>query len=147
MRAFLLALVGCSHPALLGVEAEPIRGPYGAPPQGGVVWVGTCTPDLVVQVVDDGGGAVAGARVWIRQRVSAHAIEEPMGTVEYRTIPIATDSQGRARVCGPAQVPEISPLQGIGGGWVAADGGEIVADAAGRHGTLRKPFREPLVIK
>jgi hypothetical protein len=132
---------------VLGVEMEPIRGPYHqAPARPGRMWVGTCEPDLAVEVVNESGAPVPGARVWIRQRVHAHAVEESMGIDEYRTLPIEADEYGIAHVCGPKQVPPIPALQGIGGGWVAGDGGEIVAELGARHGTLRPPFGRPLVI-
>ena len=132
--ALLLALVACSPP-------RP-RIEWGVRQQDGLLYrEGTCFTTQRVRVVDDQQRPVAGAEVFVRQRMHLSAPSTVHTTTTFETRPAITDANGVALTCLPDRVPPRSEHE-----MFVSYRGEIVAKLGKRSGTLASPFTEPLVL-
>jgi hypothetical protein len=143
-----LALVGCAGRSV-GYQRELVKEAYGQPvtqPRG-PERVGRCEATLRLRVVDAKFAPVTGARVVVSNRVIMGAVEETLGTYQYRTDPVLTDRHGFAYVCPPGEFPPTSPWEGIGGGWTDRWRGQIDVFHGNRAATLLPPFAPQIVLR
>ncbi len=142
-----LLLAGCAGHSV-GYDVEHVRGPYGSPGTHAVRAGGSCPATIRVRVIDEHHAPVAGARVIVTRQVRAMAIEENLGTDEYRTRPVLTDARGFAHVCSSDDLPPRSRFEGIGGGFTMRGGAQLdVFDPRGRTATAYEPFPPQLVVR
>ncbi|HEY5949672.1 MAG TPA: hypothetical protein VIV40_29460 [Kofleriaceae bacterium] len=146
MSCIVLA-AGCAGTPV-AYDAEHVRGPYGTPGTHDVQRAGSCDARVRIRVIDENHAPVAGARVIVSRRVSAMAVEENLGTDEYRTHAVLTDARGFAHVCSPDDLPPRSPWEGIGGGFTIRGQAQLdVFDEHGRSATIYEPFVPQVVLK
>lgn len=144
--ACALLLAGCAGTSVR-FDVEHVRGPYGSPGTHQVRAGGSCAAKLRIRVIDEHHAPVEGARVVVHRQVRAMAIEENLGTDEYRTHPVLTDARGFAHVCSPDDLPPESRWEGIGGGFTMRGRAQLdVFDDRGRTATTYEPFVPQLVV-
>jgi hypothetical protein len=142
-----LLLAGCAGTSVR-YDVENVRGAYGSPGTHEARLGGSCEAKLRIRVIDGSHAPVAGARVIVHRQVRAQAIEENLGTDEYRTHPVLTDARGFAHVCSPDDLPPVSRWEGIGGGFTIRGTAQLdVFDDRGRTATSYEPFPAQLVVR
>lgn len=129
-------------------DVENVRAAYGSPGTHAVRPGGSCDAKLRIRVIDDHHAPVAGARLVVSRQVREQAIEENLGTEEYRTHPVLTDARGFAHVCSPDDLPPKSPWEGIGGGFTIRGTAQLdVTDEHGRRASMYEPFTAQIVVR
>ncbi|NVB85642.1 MAG: hypothetical protein HOV81_45175 [Kofleriaceae bacterium] len=150
MKSYLypaLLLAGCAGTPV-HYDVANVRGPYGSPGTHETHRGGSCDAKLRIRVIDAQHAPVAGARVVVYRQVRAQAIEENLGTDEYRTHPVLTDARGFAHVCSPDDLPPQSRWEGIGGGFTIRGTAQLdVFDDRGRTATTSEPFAAQIVLR
>jgi hypothetical protein len=145
--AGVLLAAGCAGRPI-AYDAEHVRGPYGQPGTHEVRFAGHCDATVRIRVIDAQHAPVAGARAVVSRRVAAMAVEENLGTDEYRTHPVLTNRNGFAYVCAPDELPPESRWEGIGGGYTLRSRAQLdVFDDHGRAATLYEPFAAQVVLR
>lgn len=150
MKSYLypaLLLAGCAGTPV-HYDIAKVRGPYGSPGSDEARPGGSCDAKLRIRVIDAQHAPVAGARVVVHRQVRVQAIEENLGTDEYRTHPVLTDARGFAHVCSPDDLPPESRWEGIGGGFTLRGTAQLdVVDDRGRTAMTQEPFAAQIVLR